>query len=418
MMFKEIIKSLIQVFNDGAYLNITINNTIKMRPDFTEHDKKVYVRVTSGVVENKILLDYILKSLISGQRVKPFVKNVLRVGAYMISFMNTPNHYVVNELVKITKKEDYRASTFVNAILRRYISENVFECALNNINKLERIKRLSILYSINEDLVKLLDSQYDNVEEILKSNENNFNTFRINLLKTSIDEVSNILNKEDIEYLIEGVTLKTNKSLINHDLFKQGKIVAQDASSIRVAEVASPLEGMKVLDVCSAPGAKSMHMAALMNNNGSIISCDVHEHKIRLINENAERLGVKIVNAILADGTTSKFNELFDIVLTDVPCSGLGVINHKSDLKYNMTLDKIKEINALQKQILENSSKFVKIKGHLVYSTCTINKDENERLINEFLKSHNEFKKVEEHIIIQNYKTNEDGFYIAKLERI
>jgi 16S rRNA (cytosine967-C5)-methyltransferase len=417
-MFKEIIKSLIQIFNDGAYLNITINNTIKMRPDFTEHDKKVYVRVTSGVVENKILLDYVLKNLISGQRVKPFVKNVLRVGTYMISFMNTPNHYVVNELVKITKKEDYRASTFVNAILRRYISENVFENTMNSITKLDLIKRLSILYSINEDLVKLLDAQYDNIEDILKPNENNFNTFRINLLKTNASEVSNILNKEEIKHTIEGVTLRTNQSLINHDLFKSGKIVAQDASSIRVAEVASPLEGMKVLDVCSAPGAKSMHMAALMNNNGSIISCDIHEHKIRLINENAERLGVKIVNAILADGTTSKFNELFDIVLTDVPCSGLGVINHKSDLKYNMTLDKIKEINALQKQILENASKFVKTKGHLVYSTCTINKDENERLINEFLKSHNEFKKVEEHIIIQNYQTNEDGFYIAKLERI
>lgn len=419
MIFKDIINSLVKVFNEGAYLNLTINSVLKQREQsYSDHDKKLYVRVTSGVVENKILLDYILRNLISGQRVKPFIKNALRVGAYMISFMNTPNHYVVNELVKVIKKEDYRASTFVNAILRKYIDLDIYNKALNDINNLKDYERLSILYSIDISLVKLLKSQYSDVENILKPNNTHLNSYRINTLKVSVDEVKDILNKEETTYSLDGVTLLSKESLINHSLFIEGKIVAQDASSIKVAEVANPKENMKVLDVCSAPGSKSMHMAAIMNNTGLIISCDVHEHKLKLIEENAQKLGVTNITVKLSDGTTSKYEEEFDVVLADVPCSGLGVINHKSDLKYNMTIDKIKEINKLQKEIINNVCKYVKVGGTLVYSTCTINKEENEYLINDFLKKHSEFKKLEEHIIVQNKDVYQDGFYICKLERI
>ena len=419
MLFKDIINSVYNVFNQDAYLNLTINNMINQRGnEYSEHDKKIYVKVTSGVVENKLLLDYCLSKLIKGQRVKPFIKNALRVATYMITFMNTPNHYVVNEIVKVVKKEDYRASTFVNAILRRYISEDIYKTSLEQINKLNKLERLSTLYSIDLDLVKLLDRQYEDVESILKPNENIYNTYRINTLKTNIKEVQDVLEKEECIYNNEGVILKTKASLINHDLFKSGKIVAQDASSIKVGLVANPKENSLVLDACSAPGAKSMHMSAIMNNTGLIYSCDVHEHKIKLILENALKLGVTNIKTKLVDSSIAKYDEQFDTVLLDVPCSGLGVINHKSDLKYKMTLEKIKSINALQKEILENMCKYVKVNGHLVYSTCTINKDENERLINEFLKNHCEFKMLEEHIIVQNYQTDNDGFYIAKLERI
>ena len=201
-------------------------------------------------------------------------------------------------------------------------------------------------------------------------------------------------------------------------LFEEGKIVAQDASSIKVAEVTSPKEGMYILDACSAPGAKSMHLASIMNNKGKIISCDVHEHKLKLIEENARKLGVSIIETKLSDGTKATYQEEFDIIVLDVPCSGLGVINHKSDLKYKMTIDKIKSINEIQNNIIENLCIYIKKNGFLVYSTCTINKDENERLINKFLKKHSEFVKREEHIIVQNFNTDMDGFYIAKLERI
>ena len=419
MLFKDIINSVYNVFSQDAYLNLTINKMITSKADeYTEHDKKIYVKVTSGVVENKLLLDYCLSKLIKGQRVKPFIKNALRVATYMISFMNTPNHYVVNEIVKVVKKEDFRASSFVNAILRRYINENIYNESLDEINKLEKLERLSILYSIDLELVKLLDSQYDELESILKPSMDKYNTYRINTLKTSIEEVLEILNKEEYIYENDGIVLKTKASLINHDLFTLGKIIPQDASSIKVGLVASPDSNSRVLDACSAPGAKSMHMSAIMNNTGIIYSCDVHEHKIKLIESNAKKLGVTNVKPMLVDSSCVTFDEEFDTVLLDVPCSGLGVINHKSDLKYKMTLEKIKNINALQKQILNNLSKYVKVNGHLVYSTCTINKDENERLIKEFLEKHQEFKMLEEHIIVQNYQTDNDGFYIAKLERI
>ena len=419
MLFKDIINSVYNVFSQDAYLNLTINNMITSKADeYTEHDKKIYVKVTSGVVENKLLLDYCLSKLIKGQRVKPFIKNALRVATYMISFMNTPNHYVVNEIVKVVKKEDFRASSFVNAILRRYINENIYNESLDEINKLEKLERLSILYSIDLELVKLLDSQYDELESILKPSMDKYNTYRINTLKTSVEEVLETLNKEEYIYENDGIVLKTKASLINHELFTLGKIIPQDASSIKVGLVASPDSNSRVLDACSAPGAKSMHMSAIMNNTGIIYSCDVHEHKIKLIESNAKKLGVTNVKTMLVDSSCVTFDEEFDTVLLDVPCSGLGVINHKSDLKYKMTLEKIKNINALQKQILNNLSKYVKVNGHLVYSTCTINKDENERLIKEFLEKHQEFKMLEEHIIVQNYQTDNDGFYIAKLERI
>lgn len=419
MIFKDIINSLIKVFNDGAYLNITINGILKQREDkYTEHDKKVFVRVTSGVVENKILLDYILRNLISGQRVKPFIKNALRVGAYMISFMNTPNHYVVNEIVKVVKKEDYRASTFINAILRKYIDLDIYNKSLNNIKELKEDERLSILYSMDISLVKLLKSQYCDVESILRPNNIHSNCYRINVLKITLKEVEEILNKEEITYTIDGVTLQTKESLINHLLFKEGMIVSQDASSIMVAQVANPKPKDTVLDVCSAPGSKAMHMACLMNNEGSILCTDVHPHKLKLIEENASKLGVTNIKVELLDGTNATYESMFDVVVADVPCSGLGVINHKSDLKYNMTIDKINEINKLQKRILNNVCKYVKVGGTLVYSTCTINKDENERLIKEFLENNHDYKKIEEHIIVQHFDSTQDGFYICKLERI
>ena len=419
MIFKDVINSLIKIFNDGAYLNITINNVLKQREEmYTDHDKKMFVRVTSGVVENKILLDYILRKLISGQRVKPFAKNALRVGAYMISFMNTPNHYVVNEIVKTVKKEDYRASTFINAILRKYIDNDIYNEAMNDIKKLNEVERLSVLYSIDVSLVKLLKEQYDDIESILKPNTIHLNTYRINTLKTTVEDVKKELELDEISCSIEGVTLFTKESLINHSLFRIGKIVAQDASSIKVSEVAKPKPGFNVLDVCSAPGSKSMHLAAIMNNTGTITSCDIHEHKLKLIEENANKLGVTNLTIKLSDGSVSVYDKEYDLILADVPCSGLGVINHKSDLKYNMTIDKIKEINNLQKKILNNVCNFVKKGGTLVYSTCTINKDENEYLINDFLSKHSNFKKVEEHIIVQNKDVYQDGFYICKLERI
>lgn len=419
-MFKEVIESLVKIFNEDAYLNLTVSSCLNMH-NYSEHDAKLYTKLTYGVVENKLLIDYLLAPFITGKRVKPFMKNTLRVGVYAISYMNLGNHYVVNELVQLTKKKDYKGSTFVNAILRSYIKVNLEEKGLDKaLLKLEQkplLEKLSIKYSINLELVKLLNEQYLNLEEILKPNNDSYNYYRINTLKITPEDIKKILNELKIQYKINDVILKTKTSLIKTTLFKDGLIVAQDSSSIKVGLIASPKPNSKVLDVCSAPGAKSMHLAAMMNNTGSILSCDIYEHKLRLIEENALKLGVKNISTMLADGTSTKYPDLYDLVIVDVPCSGLGVINHKSDLKYKMTLAKIEEIKTLQIRILENASKYVKKQGTLVYSTCTINKQENELRIKEFLNQHKDYHLVQEISIVQNCNTQEDGFYICKLRR-
>ena len=191
-------------------------------------------------------------------------------------------------------------------------------------------------------------------------------------------------------------------------------IVAQDASSIKVGLVLNPNINTSILDMCSAPGSKAMHLAAILNNTGKIIACDIYEHKVKLIEENAQKLGVTNVVAKLLDGKNSSFEKPFDYILMDVPCSGLGVLNHKPDIKYQMTIEKINGIKKDQEQIVENGLKYLKKGGIVLYSTCTINKDENELFIEKLLRKHPNFKILEELKYLPT-STN-DGFYICKLK--
>lgn len=407
-MFKKVIDTLCNILNDGAYSNIAINSVISSIKD--EKDKKLYTKLVYGVIENKLLIDYYMQPLTAGKRIKPFVKNALRVGCYAIDNLNLANHYIVNMVVSAVKKKDYKASTFVNAILRKYI--NIGKRSLEGLNKLDYY---SIKYSIDKSLVELLVSQYgDKFESFFCEMNDVYNTYRINTLKTNTYEVKKYLEEKNINYEItNNVILQTKESLINSILFKNGQIVAQDKSSIMVGLVANPKINDTILDTCSAPGSKSMHIASIINNKGTIISLDIYEHKIKLINENKEKLGVTCVNAMLLDARHLDDLGFFDIVITDVPCSGLGVIRHKPDLKYQMNLEKINGIKVLQKEILESASRHVKNGGVLVYSTCTINKDENENLINEFLEKNKFLYKEEEHIMLPSNK--EDGFYICKI---
>ncbi len=402
--------SLIEIFNEDAYVNITVNNTIK-NAKFNDYDKKLYTRLVYGVVEKKLMLDYLLQPHISGKRVKPYFKNALRVAVYGIDFLNIQNHYLVKEIVSTVKKKDYKASSFVNAILRKYIASD-----RRSLDNLKGSDLLSIKYSVNKDIVELLQKQYSgSIEDILSASKEGVNTYRINTLKTNLQEIKEALI--DVEYTVEeDIILTTNKSLVDTTLFKEGKIIAQDKSSIMVGVVANALPNMKVLDACSAPGGKTMHMATSMKNEGKIVAIDVHKHKIKLIEENANKLGITCVKAKCADSSKVSFDEAFDLILADVPCSGLGVMHHKPDLKYHMTQDKINDIIKLQSSIVENVIKYLKKGGIFVYSTCTINKEENELFIEKFLKTHNNFKI--EKVIKTLPSVKEDGFYICRLKEV
>lgn len=413
-MWQYLIDDLYKVFNEGAFINLVINNRLPQIKD--EHLQKLYTKVMYGVVEQRRMLDFILKPYTTGKRFKPYLKNTLRIGIYGLSYLNIANHYLVNELVNTTKQRDFKGSKAINGILRTYLKENGYQEALKRLHELDAFTQKSIIYSIDEDIIRLLNQQYpDQLASIFESIETPLNTYRINTVKTTITEIKDVLDKKKIPYELMGMAIMTPVSLIDLPIFQDGKIIAQDLSSMRVAEVANPAPNMDVLDVCAAPGSKSFHMAALMNNTGTILSCDIYPHKLKLLEDGATKLGINNIRVMLASGTDADYGKSFDIVLLDAPCSGLGTLRHKSDLKERLTLEKMEELAALQKHLLGHVASFVKTKGVLVYSTCTINPLENEEQMQMFLNNHHEFRKEFEQLILPS--EIQDGFYICKLRK-
>lgn len=412
-MFKKLIEDATKVINEGAFVNLVIKNNIN---NVKEDERKIYTRLLYGVVENKKWLDFLLKPYVSGRRFKPFFKNALRVGIYAIGYMNLPNHYIVYQIVDIVKMKDFKCSKAINYILRNFEVSNRKNEALEELMKLDKNSAESIMYNIDEEILQLIKKQYpDNYHDILKYDEDNFNIYRINYLKCNNQDVIDYLEEFEIEYKIDEETLITKTNLIYTPLFDNAYIIPQDSSSIKVAKVLNPKEGKDVLDVCAAPGSKSFHIATLMNNLGSVTSCDIYEHKIKLIEEEAKRLGISIIKGMLADATSFDYGKKYEYVLCDAPCSGMGTMKHKGDLKLKLTLQKVNEIVDLQKQILDNVSKYVKTGGILVYSTCTINKDENENQMRWFINKYKEFEIVEEISLLPT--SYNDGFYICKLKK-
>ena len=411
-MYKILVDTLVKIFNEDAYINNTISNVITNNK-FTPYEKKIFTKVVYGVVENKILLDYYLQPFTSGKRVKPFMRNVLRVGAYVITFLNTANHFIVKELVDVVKKVDFNGSKFVNGVLRNYERTPV-----RSLDGLKQNDYLSIKYSLPLELVEYLKNDYkDNIEELLKNlcTNSETNTYRINSILTKKEDLLKEFDNNNISYSLVDDVLFTKESLIDSKYFNEGLIIPQDYSSSIPPRFLSPEKGDIVLDACSAPGSKTIQMADMMENEGKVVALDLYEHKIKLINDNAKKFGVKIINTKVADSSKITFDFMFDKILCDVPCSGLGVIGHKPDLKYRMTKEKIIEIANLSYSILENVSKYLKPQGKLVYSTCTITKIENELQIEKFLKNHPEFIKGKMELILPNATNHQDGFFICEL---
>jgi len=412
-MWKTLIVDVTRVLNEDAFLNLVINSSIAK---IKEQDKKLYTKIMYGVVDNKMLIDFLLKPYTSGKRFKPHLKNALRIGVYAISYLNLANFFIVTSLVEAVKKTDFKGSKAVNGILRRYISDNRFEKGLLELESLPKDKKEQIIYNLKEDVLKLIKSEFPlDYEEILSSVDESYNSYRINYLLTDGKEVINFLLENNIWYEEEEENIITKVSLIDTPLFKMKKIVPQDKSSIRVAKLLNPTPFSTVLDVCSAPGAKSFHMATIMENKGLIISCDIYEHKLRLIADEAKKLGINIIRTKLNDATSAVYDNQFDYILVDAPCSGLGTLKHKGDLRLRLSTERIEEIITLQKNILENVYKYLKKGGAMVYSTCTINSAENTLQIDAFLKKHTDLVKEAEYLYKPTSK--QDGFYMCRIKK-
>lgn len=416
---KTAFEILLEIEKEDAYSNLTINRFLeKNRPD-----NPAFIReLVYGVLENKILLDYYLDNLIpSGiKKVKKKEANLLRLGLYQLMFMDSvPDYAAVNETVSIAKKLCRGREGFINGVLRGYMKKGKGILLPDEKSNLK--EHLSVKYSFPPWLIDKWEKQYG-IEECQKlleaSNSRPQLSIRVNINKTSREELKKYLEEKGFE-ITEGVFSKRTlhvkgSGLLEDDRYKEGYYSIQDEASTVASDELGAKPGEIIIDVCAAPGGKTSATAELMKNQGKVYSCDIYEHKLQLINQLAKRLGLSIIEPTLLDGTkgNERWYDMADRVLADVPCSGLGVIRRKPEIKYKDITD-YTELVQIQKKILNNAARYVKPGGTLVYSTCTINKDENQLQVKAFLEENKNFELIceKQFLPIQNI----DGFYICKM---
>jgi 16S rRNA (cytosine967-C5)-methyltransferase len=429
---------LVEVFDKGAYSNILLGRELN-KSGLNDKDKALTTEIVYGTLKYKYTIDTILNYFIKSDlgKLDIYILNILRISIYQILYLDKiPEFAAVNEAVDLAKRRSLKSSKLVNGVLRNYL-RNKNSCYYDKDNKIDE---LCFKYSFPNWMVKLFIDQYGEfeVEKILSGlNMIPGITVRVNNLKSQYEEVWNELLKlgydvEEGNVCPEAIIINKGRNVEDNPLFKKGIITVQDESAMLVAPSMDLEENMIVLDLCSAPGGKACHVAELMNNTGKVLAFDIYKNKLDLVQQNAERLGIKNIsyNALDASKYSEEFNDLGDRVLIDVPCSGLGIIRKKPEIKWNKDTKSTKELIKIQRSILVNSSKYVKRNGKLIYSTCTLNKEENERNLNWFINKYPEFE-VEplyygnvDNIIYhkEGYMTilpnkHMDGFFIAKIIR-
>ncbi len=412
-------KILNRIERDKAYSNIAVDSVLNQN----EASSAPFVcALVYGVIERKITLDYYLSKLLKQpiKKLNPQVLTILRMGAYQIKYMDkVPVSAAVNESVKLSKKVKCGfASGLINSVLRKVATTEIKLPKTDN-----KIYDLSIAYSCPESLVShfVNDYGYIKAESILKASVGAVPVYlRVNTLKTTSCELIDILKKEGItaKSLGNGATLEVvdGGAVFKTEAYKKGYFHAQDIASQTCIENFAPQKNDIVFDMCAAPGGKSFTIAQIMENQGEIYSFDLYEHKIRLINDGAKRLGINIINAQIGDA--SIYNPDLpkaDKILCDVPCAGLGVIRRKPEIKYK-DFDFVDKLCELQYNILENSALYLKEKGVIMYSTCSLSNKENEEVCRKFLEEHKDFKNGEMVTLFPN-ENSSDGFFYATLIR-
>lgn len=387
-------------------------------------------RIVYGVLENKIYLDYMIRKLsnIRLKKINPKILIILEMGVYNIHFLEKKDYAVVNELVNLTKSVDKKSKGFVNAILRNFIRD---EKEIATIYERDDIKALSIRYSLPEDLTNYIYQNYgmDYTKKFLRYiNSEQVISIRVNNLKTNKEELTEKLRA--LGYQIEDGKISKNAmrvlnpaGLAESIAFKNGLFTIQQESSMKTIEVLDPKKGAKILDLCAAPGTKTSYIGEYIENDGKIIANDLLEQKLPLIKENIDRLGLKNIELKSFDATIlqDKYIDAFDYVLVDAPCSGLGVMGRKAEIRYNRSIEDIKILAKLQRDILANAVKYLRTDGKLLYSTCTIGSIENKANF-EYLRSMNDLELIpidgKDYIEYVNFEDETDGFFISKFKKI
>ncbi|MGH4050499.1 MAG: 16S rRNA (cytosine(967)-C(5))-methyltransferase RsmB [Clostridium sp.] len=429
-----------KVLNENAYSNIVLGLELN-KSDLSDKDKALVTEIVYGTLKYKYTIDKILSKYVKNglDKLESFVLNILRISIYQIRFLDkVPGFAAVNEAVNLTKKKsNVGASKLVNGVLRSYLRDS----GAKYYNEEDNIERLCFEYSFSKSLVKLFIRQYGpkSAEVILKGlNYKPDVTVRVNTLKLTYKEiweklVDNGYNIEAGYACKNAIRIIKGKNIENNLLFNEGSITVQDESAMLTALSMDLLENLNVLDLCSAPGGKTTHIAELMKNTGHVSAFDIHKNKLSLIKQNLYRIGITNTTCDVMDATeySEYLFESADRVLIDVPCSGLGIIRKKPEIKWSKHIKDIKSLIDTQRNIMENASKYVKKGGVILYSTCTLNKEENENNIDWFMESHPEFK-IEPVSLgeLDNINYNDkgyvtifpneymDGFFIAKIRKL
>ena len=419
---------LIEINEKGQYSHLVLRDVLDKYQYLSKQERAFLTRLVEGCLEHQMELDYIIDSVSKTKvkKMKPLIRNLLRMSVYQLKYMDSvPDSAVCNEAVKLAKKRGFsQLSGFVNGVLRS-IAREINSFPYPSKEK-EPERFYSIFYSMPEWMVKqwLEDYGKEKTEAILKgfSGEQPL-TIRTNLHKITPEELEESLTKEgftvnriqDIPYAFE---LSAFDYLGGIQAFLDGKFYVQDVSSMMVAQAAAPKKGDYVIDVCAAPGGKSTHLAEILDGTGMVEARDLTEYKIGLIEENIARHDLSNMKAVRWDATVfdEASVEKADVLICDLPCSGLGVLGKKADIRYKMSKEQEEELAALQRQILSVVHTYVKHGGTLVYSTCTIDKKENEENVSWFLKEFPEFTLMEQRQMLPG-EVGADGFFIAKLKR-
>ena len=428
MSVKYVAMKLISFVDKGSYSNIVLNDAFK---EFylTAKEKAFITEIFYGVLRNKNFLDYMIEKNTKVIK-KEWIRNLLRISIYQLTFMSSDAKGVVWEATEIAKKHGIAISKFINGTLRNYLRNKDLE-----IKKLHDEKNYEILYSIPQYFCDILEKQYgsENLNQaIISLKKIPYLSVRVNKLKYSEEEFEEFLKEKDIQIIkkVDSVYYVNSGLIINSKEFKEGKIIAQDASSYLAAKNLGVKPNELVLDICAAPGGKTAVLAEEMKNKGEIIAIDIHQHKKKLIEENMKKLGIDIVKATVLDArNVNKQGRKFDKILVDVPCSGYGVIRKKPEILYTKNRENVEELASLQLEILNSAADILKDGGELIYSTCTIISQENTENVEKFLNERKEFKvkalNIPENVSGEydklggfsiNYKEEiMDNFYIIKL---
>ncbi|MBR4032447.1 MAG: 16S rRNA (cytosine(967)-C(5))-methyltransferase RsmB [Clostridia bacterium] len=420
---------------NATYSNIAIDRALT-QSELSDVDKGLVTAIVMGVTERQLTLDHIIDKLaVDSEKIDPDTRTLLRMGIYQLFCLDKiPDYAAVNETVNMAPR---RSRGFVNAIMRSFLRRRDGEGieTLFPDEQTDPIARLSLWHSFPEDVCRrfLEIYGYDRAKKIFEI----FNrppklTLRINTLKTSREKYALMLDEKGIKYTLsdrlENAILLENVSFTALPGFDEGLFFVQDEASQICVEALDAQKNMLMIDACSCPGSKSFGSAIKMENTGKILSFDLHESKLKLIDKSAERLGIDVIAASVRDGRSfdEKLEGQADRVLCDVPCSGLGVITKKPEIRYKNIAD-FARLPEIQLAILENCSRYVKKGGVLVYSTCTVLPEENEENVEKFLSSHPEFEpcnfevgnvKSERGMLsLSPDKDGTDGFFVSKFTR-